>query len=135
MGRFIDEAGGAKLKKKLKAVLLFDGVCHLCHNSVKFLIQRDKKSTIHYAPLQSDFAKAMLKSCGYIGNPPDGVILIEGKSVFFESDAALRSIFHLGGFWKMASYLRFIPKFLLDNLFTGELLVTDTNGLGNTIHA
>jgi predicted DCC family thiol-disulfide oxidoreductase YuxK len=54
----------------------------------------------------------MLKSSGYSGALPDGVILIEGDKVYFESDAALRCLFYLGGAWRLLSYLRFIPKFI-----------------------
>ncbi len=95
-----------------RPVLLFDGVCHLCHGTVKFLIKRDKKGLILYAPLQSDVAHDMLKKRLVNGPLPDGVILIEGEDVFFESDAALRSLFHLGGLWKMVSYLSLIPRFI-----------------------
>ncbi len=112
MGRAIDEARTTSLTKDNSPILLFDGVCHFCHNSVKFLIKRDKKSIIYYAPLQSDLAKEMLESSGYSGALPDGVILIEGGKVYFESDAALRCLFHLGGAWRLLSYLRFVPKFI-----------------------
>ncbi|MEX1188974.1 MAG: thiol-disulfide oxidoreductase DCC family protein [Bacteroidia bacterium] len=112
MGRTSLEAGRNSGELNRKPTLLFDGVCHLCHGSVKFLIKRDKKSIIQYAALQSDKAKLLISNQGYKGVIPDGVILIEGETIYFESDAVLRCLYHLGGGWRLLSYLRFIPKAL-----------------------
>lgn len=36
-----------------KAVLLFDGVCNLCNGVVTFVMKRDSKDRVLFAPLQS----------------------------------------------------------------------------------
>jgi predicted DCC family thiol-disulfide oxidoreductase YuxK len=33
-------------------IIFFDGVCSLCNAFIDFLIKRDKKSVLRYAPLQ-----------------------------------------------------------------------------------
>src|ERR1051325_2940285 len=81
-------------------ILLFDGVCNLCNSTVQFVIRHDKRGHIHFASLQSDFAREVLAK-----NPAthglDSVILVMNDRVFVESDAALNLLRQLGGWWKV----------------------------------
>lgn len=112
MGEPIVETGGAQQQLTPLVVLLFDGVCHLCNSSVQFVLKRDKKNVVHFGALQADVSKQLIAATGYDGVLPDGVVLIENGKIYFESDAALRVLRHLGGFWGLMSYLRFIPRFI-----------------------
>ncbi|MEZ5172954.1 MAG: thiol-disulfide oxidoreductase DCC family protein [Bacteroidia bacterium] len=110
MGRVVSGAGAKHVD--YSPVVLFDGVCHLCNRSVKFLIRRDKKGIIHYAALQSDYARRRIKEAGIPEPLPDGVILIEEGRYYTESDAVLRSLHYLGPFYRFVSLFRIIPKFI-----------------------
>jgi predicted DCC family thiol-disulfide oxidoreductase YuxK len=110
MGRVGSGAGTEHLD--YYPLVLFDGVCHLCNRSVKFLIKRDKNGVLHYAALQSEYAKARIKKAGIPEPIPDGVILIEKDRFYLESDAMLRSLHHLGAFWKILSFLKILPHWL-----------------------
>lgn len=118
MGEPIAKTRGAELNQKHQVVLLFDGVCHLCNSSVQFVLKRDKKGIIHFGALQSDTAKRLIEEVGYRDKLPDGVVLIEQGKIYFESDAALRVLKHLGGFWAFMSTLRFIPRFIRQFVYT-----------------
>ena len=52
-----------------RALLLYDGVCALCHGMVKFLIKRDRRDRFRYAPLQSELGREMLGRFGIEGFP------------------------------------------------------------------
>ena len=117
MGRAIGKTGEFSSVSKASPIVLFDGVCHFCNNSVQFLIRRDKNAVIQFAPLQSKQAKELITATGYTGEIPDGVALIEGKNIYFESDAALKSLYYLGGGWKIVSYLKLIPKPLRQSVY------------------
>jgi predicted DCC family thiol-disulfide oxidoreductase YuxK len=52
-----------------KHVLFYDGVCGLCSHFTQVVIRYDKKGEFAYAPLQSDFARGVLKAHGK--NPDD----------------------------------------------------------------
>ena len=43
-----------------KKIILFDGVCNLCNNSVQFVIKRDVNDVFQFAALQSETGKKLL---------------------------------------------------------------------------
>lgn len=44
--------------------------------------------------------------------PADSVILVAGSDYYTESDAAIRAVTTLGGWYRLAGLLRIVPKFL-----------------------
>ncbi len=93
-------------------VILFDGVCHLCHSSVNFVLRKDKKEQFRFAPLKSEVANQLLNKANYHKTLPDSVVLIDQGIVYIESDASLRVLYLLGGVWKILALMRFIPRFI-----------------------
>lgn len=98
-------------------VVLFDGVCNLCNGSVQFIIKRDVKQIFKFASLQSTYAKDQLIKFGL---PPLGlysVMVIENGELYQRSDAVLRILANLGGFWYVLSGFKIIPRLLRDALY------------------
>ena len=98
-------------------IILFDGVCNLCNGSVQFVIQRDSKKVFRYAALQSDFAKKLLESLNQPAPDIESVILVDGNSVYYRSDAALRIAKRLSGAWPMLSIFLIVPRFIRDAVY------------------
>ena len=48
-------------KYEYEAVVLFDGVCAVCNTLVNFVIDRDPKGRVAFAPLQSDKGLELLE--------------------------------------------------------------------------
>ena len=100
-----------------RALLLYDGVCTLCHGLVKFLIKRDRGGRFRYAPLQSELGREMLGRFGITGFP-DGVVLMTdalavGAKVYQRSDAVAASLRLLDGPWqKVGTVLLLVPRWL-----------------------
>lgn len=42
-------------------IILFDGICHFCSATVRFIIERDEKAYFRFASLQSEAGQALLK--------------------------------------------------------------------------
>jgi predicted DCC family thiol-disulfide oxidoreductase YuxK len=102
------------------AVVLFDGVCHLCHASVRFIIARDKAGYFSFASLQSDVASELLRQHGVpypLGSGDDSVILIEDGVVYTHSDASLRVARRLSGVVRLGAVLLVVPKGLRDAVY------------------
>lgn len=100
-------------------VLLYDGVCGFCNASVQFVLDRDRVGTMRFAPLQSDFAGAIVArhpelegvdSVVYVENAGDA----DRERVFVRSAAALRVASYLGGVWSAAGVFRIVPAALRD---------------------
>ncbi len=101
-----------------KKIILFDGVCNLCNNSVLFVIKRDKKDLFRYASLQSEVGQQLVRERGIDTSHVDSIILIEpGVAYFTKSDAALEIAQHLGGLWKLSAVFTWIPKSIRDVVY------------------
>jgi predicted DCC family thiol-disulfide oxidoreductase YuxK len=46
------------------AIVLFDGICHLCTTSVQFIITRDPNGYFTFASLQSEVGRTLLEKHG-----------------------------------------------------------------------
>ena len=87
------------------ALLLYDGVCGLCNGVVRFLIRRDERDRLRYAPLQSNLGREVLARFG-IHTFPDGMVLVTGaltpkEGLYQRSDAAAESLQLLGQPWRL----------------------------------
>ena len=100
-----------------RALLLYDGVCALCHGMVKFLMKRDRADRFRYAPLQSELGREMLARFGITGFP-DGVVLVTdvfrpGEKLHQRSDGVAASLMLLDGPWsKAGKVLMLMPRWL-----------------------
>ena len=71
-------------------VVLFDGDCGMCHRVVRHILRHERGPELKFAPLDSDFARALLAAHGLDAPPPHTVVFSEEGRLFFRSDAALR---------------------------------------------
>src|SRR5688500_2675989 len=101
----------------MSAVILFDGVCNFCNNSVNFIIERDRAGYFKFAPLQSENGEKLLAENGIDKIETDSVVLIEDGRVYTHSTAALRVARRLDGAWKWFYYLTYVPRPIRDGAY------------------
>ena len=82
-------------------VILFDGVCNLCSESVLFIIKRDPKARFRFAALQTDIARILLKDHEVDPDKMESIILIKEGRIFQRSRAALEIARLLNGLWPL----------------------------------
>ncbi len=92
-------------------LLLFDGECGLCNRAVQFLLKREKKSLLHFAPLQSAPGTALRKYFE-ISDKTDSLVLIKNNEAYIKSCAALRLTKYMKGLWPLMMVFLIIPPFL-----------------------
>ena len=102
-------------------VMLYDGVCGFCSQSVQMIIKLDKAGIIRFAPLQGEFGQRAKIRHPEIENV-DSVIVLEKDAngverTFVRSDAILRIAKHLGGFWRFLGIGYLIPRQVRDFLY------------------
>jgi predicted DCC family thiol-disulfide oxidoreductase YuxK len=93
-------------------VVLFDGVCNLCNQSVLFIIKRDPGDTFRFAALQSGFGMRVLEQHQLDVSGLYSIILVEGDKITDRSTAALRIARRLNGLWPLLYALIVIPPFI-----------------------
>jgi predicted DCC family thiol-disulfide oxidoreductase YuxK len=96
---------------KNKKIILFDGVCNLCNDSVLKVINNDKKNTFLFAALQSEKGKEIINHLKIDVSKIDSIILYEpGISYDIKSTAALKIMNDFGGLWFLTQILFIFPE-------------------------
>jgi len=98
-------------------VLLFDGVCNLCHGTVRFVLDHDRDARFRFAPLQSEVGRALLARFALDPDALDTIVLIDEARAYRRSDAALRVARRLGAPWSWLVPLAAIPRPLRDAVY------------------
>ncbi|XP_074309814.1 uncharacterized protein LOC141644245 [Silene latifolia] len=100
-------------------VVVFDGVCPLCHSGVKWVIKADKYRKIKFCCLQSETAEPYMKLCGV--DREDVLrrfIFVEGLGQYHQaSTAALKVASYLPLPYSALSSLMVIPTPMRDVVY------------------
>ncbi len=93
-------------------VVLFDGVCNLCNNSVVFIIKHDKEDRFRFAALQDAAGESLLAQHKVDTNTVDSIVLVDNEKTYTKSDAALRIALFLNGLYPLLYGFMIVPRFL-----------------------
>src|ERR1700748_2043340 len=93
-------------------VILFDGVCNLCNQSVQFVINHDPKSKFRFAALQSDFGYQKLREYHKETDNLVSVVLLINNKFYERSRAALEIARRLNGAWPLLYAFVIVPPFI-----------------------
>jgi predicted DCC family thiol-disulfide oxidoreductase YuxK len=97
-------------------VIVFDGVCVLCNGWVRFLLKRDR-GRYRFATMQSAAGRALLSRHGLDADDPSSFLLIEDGRAWTDTDAIQRVLTGLGGVWRIAALIAWLPRGLRDPLY------------------
>jgi predicted DCC family thiol-disulfide oxidoreductase YuxK len=102
--------------------VLFDGVCVLCDASMRFLIDRDRKGILSFAPLQGETARAVFERHPEANGSLRTVMYVRdfegpGERIYDRSDAAIAILRDLGGIYRFLSLVRLVPRPVRDALY------------------
>ena len=100
------------------ALVLFDGVCNLCNNSVNFIIDRDPTAYFKFAALQDDAVKPLLTRYDLSSEYLDSLVLIEAGQCYRHSTAALRIARKLTGGWPLFYVFIALPRPVRDVVYS-----------------
>lgn len=101
-----------------KKIILFDGVCNLCNDAVKLVIEKDKNDIFRFASLQSETGKRLTLERGIESETMNSVVLIEPGIAYYErSSAALEISKHLSGGYSLLQYFSFLPESFRDGIY------------------
>ncbi|WP_371192979.1 thiol-disulfide oxidoreductase DCC family protein [Glaciecola sp. SC05] len=97
-----------------KAVVIYDGVCYLCNQSVQFIIKRDKYDSFLFSPLQSEYAQTLMQHYDVEHLVQDTFILVKDQKLYLQSDAALEISRSFSGAWRLLRVFKWVPKAIRD---------------------
>jgi predicted DCC family thiol-disulfide oxidoreductase YuxK len=104
-------------------LLLYDGVCGLCHGFVRFVLARDHGGIFRFAPLQGEPARRLLAQHGLTPTELDSVVLVldagtQQERLLVRSAAAIEVLRRLDRPWPLlAEWLGALPPGLRDGAY------------------
>ncbi|HWB54478.1 MAG TPA: thiol-disulfide oxidoreductase DCC family protein [Tepidisphaeraceae bacterium] len=98
------------MKQAADNLVLFDGLCNLCTRSVQFIIRHDQAAIFKFASVQSELGKEFYRKHGLDWDNPQTFLLVDGDRIFQRSDAAIEVARRFGGFWRMVSIFKIVPR-------------------------
>ncbi len=96
-----------------KTIVLFDGDCGFCTQSVGFLLDHDPTDRFRFAPQRSEAGREILANHG-IAETIESLVLIDNGKVFAHSSAVLRLAKRLPWPWKLLAAGWIVPKPIRD---------------------
>lgn len=106
-------------KEENKHYILYDGECPFCNHWVEWLLKNDKKDEFLFAPLQSNFAQSFLYDRNLDRTDFKTLYLYKPNQYYYtQSDAVLKIAEKLGGKYLIISYLKYIPKFIRNGIYS-----------------
>ncbi len=103
-------------------VLLYDGTCGFCAESVQLVLRHDRRQTLRFAALQGEFGSAVRARHPALERV-DSVVWVEPagtgrpERVLVRSDAALRVARYLGGWFTLARAGALVPRAIRDRAY------------------
>lgn len=95
-------------------ILLFDGECNFCRACVRWLVRRDPDGRLHYATLQSEVGRKLLRRHGADPESVESVALIDKGKLYWKSGAVLRAVSLCQSPWKVGGAFAVVPRFIRD---------------------
>ena len=95
-------------------VIIFDSICNLCNWSVRFIINHDSQHHFKLTSLRSDEGRRLIAAHNIPVESMDSLILVEDSGYQTKSNAAIRVLKQLSGWWSLLSILTIIPQPLRD---------------------
>ncbi len=102
-----------RLGPETSGLVFFDGLCGLCDRTVSFLVAKDRRRRLRFAPLQGKAALEL--SAAQRENLQSMVYWRRDGKVFERSAAVARALMAIGGAWAVAgAAMWLVPRPLRD---------------------
>lgn len=97
-------------------VVFFDGHCHLCSRTVRFLLWADRKEQLFFAPLNNPLGK-QARQFYAIPEEMDSVIVVAHGKAMTEAEAIFFLMKTLGGWLRIFLILKVLPISFLNRVY------------------
>ena len=98
-------------------VILFDGVCRLCHGWSRFIMRYDRQRCFKLCSVQSAIGRQILRVYDYPEHTFETMLFIDQGVCYQKSEAFLRVVSYLGWPWKGLHVFKVIPLGIRDWLY------------------
>lgn len=96
-------------------IVFYDTDCVLCTKTVRFLLHKDGRSQLKFAPLAGSTSKSL--NIQDVFSTEGSVVFYDKGKVYFQSTAALQIISQLPFPWRILFIFIVIPKWMRDPVY------------------
>jgi predicted DCC family thiol-disulfide oxidoreductase YuxK len=106
-----------------KHLILFDGVCGLCHRTIRFVIAHDAAHLFDFAPLDSATGRSFVDRAAPLPDAPDTFYVVPDyrtasvPTLLSKGRAAMYVAKRLDGPWRWLAVGDAVPGVVLDGLY------------------
>ena len=98
-------------------LMLFDGLCRFCSASVRMILRMDRAGAIRFAPLQSDYGRALAAAHGLNPDDPNSFVFFDEGRALARSQAMLAMARRFGWPWRALGLFGLLPQPVRDGLY------------------
>ena len=98
-------------------VIIYDGDCNLCNNTVSFIRSHNRRGVFDFIPLQSQKGQSVISKLMIPEKDRNTVIFLAEKQYFIRSAALLHILREMGGPWRYLYGFIIVPSFIRDALY------------------
>ena len=103
-----------------KYLVFFDGTCGFCDHTVQWLLARDSKEQLYFAPLEGDMAERVLSQF-VLPDGLDSIIYVRTSNdmseIFIYSDAIGQILKELPWYWSWLRVGWLTPRWVRDQIY------------------
>jgi predicted DCC family thiol-disulfide oxidoreductase YuxK len=105
-------SGNGSALQNWPPLILFDGDCGFCNQSIQWISQLDKKGILYYIRANSKLGKAILAFFDPPEKAEDTVFFVAEGKIYWKSEAILQILYWVE--FGFAIGLRYVPLFIRD---------------------
>ena len=106
-----------EMMQKTQHIIFYDEQCGLCSRSVQFVRKRDRRGIFRFISRQSQEASGIFSVDFKLPDDSDTVIFFNNGRLYFRSEAAIRILMALGGFYKASAIFLLVPQIIRDYFY------------------
>ncbi len=98
-------------------IILFDAQCVLCSANARFVLRVDRRRRFRLAAMQGAVGAELFRRNGLDPADPETILVVDGDTVWRDSDAVIAIYSGLGWPWRAAVMVRLVPRALRDPVY------------------
>lgn len=98
-------------------LMLFDGVCHLCHGTVRIILRLDREGVIRFTPIQSIYGRELALAHGVDPDWPESFLFFDRGRALRRTAAVAALLRRLPTPWRWLAAIDRLPRGLTDAVY------------------
>jgi predicted DCC family thiol-disulfide oxidoreductase YuxK len=99
------------------ALMLFDGVCHLCDGTVRTVLALDRQGAIRFTPIQSPYGRALALTYGLDPDTPESFLFFDQGRPLVKTAGVAALLRRLPVPWRWLGVIDRLPRGPADALY------------------